>query len=144
VIRVRQHPVVLLRALLVNVAALVVLIGISRALEIFGFLLLYLFPLAILFFELGLWYGRKFIVTPSRVIKEESLFPSSSVRISLIDINAVVHRQSILGKILRYGSIKLEVAGQEEVVALYFVPGPAEFSRCILRQREYSRTPPED
>lgn len=133
---VRQHPIVLLRAVLVNIAALVVLAGISRALDIFGFLLLYLIPLVILIFELVHWYGRKYLVTALQVIKQESLFPSGSLYVPLTNIKEVVPRQSILGKALRYGSIKLEIYGQEEIVAFYFIPEPDEFSQTILQQAE--------
>jgi uncharacterized membrane protein YdbT with pleckstrin-like domain len=135
VIEVRQHPVVLIRALVVNAAALAVLIGLSRTLGVYWLLLLYLIPLVILLFEVALWKSRKFRVTPSEVIKEESLFPSASVRLPLKEIKNVVHGQTILGRIFRYGSVKLEVDQREEILAFYFIPGPVEFASHILQRR---------
>ena len=92
-IQIRQHPVVLLRAVLVNAAALAVLIGISHTLESYGFLYFYSIPFVILLVELILWHGRKFIVTTSQVIKEEALFPGNSDYISLKSLKTVVYRR---------------------------------------------------
>lgn len=135
-IQMRQHPVVLLRAVLVNVAALTVLIGISHVLETYGFLYFYSIPFVILLLELIIWYGRRFVVTASQVIKEEALFPSHSDYISLKYLKNVVYRQSILGKVLGYGNVRLEAIGRKETVVFYFIPGPAEFSRYVLQQRK--------
>ncbi len=131
-----QHYMVLLRAILINVAALVVLVGLSMVLKQPLVLLFYLFPLALLLWEILVRQNREYILTDHRVVKQEGVFAISSFDASLDKINNVFHEQSLLGRIFKYGDVGLETASEQGTTVFYQIPDPVAFKNCIVHQRE--------
>jgi len=103
-----QHALVLLKPILVNVVAAMVLVGISVVLNNYPFLLFYLVPLAYLCWEISVRKNREYVITNRRVVKQEGVVAVSSFDAPLDKINNVFHEQSALGRILGFGDVGLD------------------------------------
>jgi len=141
VILERQHPVVLLRPVLLNIAFFIIVAGLGYVLHeswpsSYWLLLLCLVPLALLFWEYLVRHRREYIVTDRRVVKHEGVFTVSSFDAPLDKINNVFHEQSFLGRLLKYGRVGLETASEQGTTMFDFIPHPVEFKNYIVRQRE--------
>jgi uncharacterized membrane protein YdbT with pleckstrin-like domain len=135
---VHQHPVVLLRPILLNVVAAAVCAALSYYVRLW-LLLFLLAPLAYLLWEIAVRQGREFIVTDHRVVKQEGVFSISSFDASLDKINNVFHEQSLLGRIFKYGTVGLETASEQGTTIFNYIPSPVEFKNNVVRQRESYR-----
>lgn len=141
--RKRRHPLVLLRAVLLNLGAAAVLVGLANALGIYWFLFFYLIPFSALVWELLSWIRIETVLTDRRVI-EESVFPSGGSETPLDSVEGVFLDQSLTGRIFNYGTIRLERNEASELRTLRFIPDPARFYDRVLRQWRERRPAPED
>jgi Bacterial PH domain/Short C-terminal domain len=139
VVLAHQHPVILLRPILLNVLSAAVLAGLSIYLRRWWFLLFCLIPLAYLAWEIIVRRGREYIVTDRRVVRQEGVFSISSFDAPLDKINNVFHEQSLLGRILGYGTVGLETASEQGTTVFDHIPKPLDFKNCIVHQRESVR-----
>ncbi|PYU89027.1 MAG: hypothetical protein DMG08_23285 [Acidobacteria bacterium] len=140
-----QHALVLLKPILVNVVAAMVLVGISATLGIsvvlnnYPFLLFYLVPLAYLCWEISVRKNREYVITNRRVVKQEGVVAVSSFDAPLDKINNVFHEQSALGRILGFGDVGLETASEQGTTQFRMIANPVAFKNCIVQQREAYR-----
>jgi len=142
IVLARQHPLVLFRAVLLNLLALAILIGLSVISGMAWFMAFYLAPLAYFFWEYLAWHNREYILTNRRVVKQEGVFSVSSLDAALDKINNVYHKQSFVGRLLKYGEVKLETASEQGITVFDFLSRPVEFKNSIVRQREMYRGQP--
>lgn len=131
-----QHFLVLARAVVINIAALAILLALSLQLKKLWFLYFGLAPLAFLLWEMLVRRRREYIVTNRRVVKQEGVFSITSFDAPLDKINNVFHEQSLLGRMFRYGNVGLETASEQGMTMFYRVPDPVGFKNCIVHQRE--------
>jgi uncharacterized membrane protein YdbT with pleckstrin-like domain len=139
IVLARQHPLVLFRAALLNLLALVLLAGLSTVTGQVWFLSFFLAPLAYFFWEFWTWRNREYILTDRRVVKQEGVFSVSSFDTPLDKINNVFHRQSFIGRLLHYGEVRLETASEEGITHFEFLSRPVDFKNSVVRQRELYR-----
>jgi len=142
IVLAHQHPLVLFRAVLLNLLALVLLAGLSAISGRAWFLVFCLAPLAYFFWEFLAWKSREYILTDRRVVKQEGVFSVSSFDTPLDKINNVFHQQSFVGRLLKYGEVGLETASEMGITALEFLSRPVDFKNSIVRQRELYRAGP--
>jgi uncharacterized membrane protein YdbT with pleckstrin-like domain len=143
IVLARQHPAILIRPILLNLACAAVLIGLTYAYPQYAWmLLLILIPLSVLFWEMLVRKHREFIITDRRVVRNEGVFSVSSFDAPLDKINNVFHEQTLLGRIFRYGKVGLETASEQGTTIFDLIPNPVEFKNCIVRQRELNRPAP--
>jgi uncharacterized membrane protein YdbT with pleckstrin-like domain len=131
-----QHYLVLLRAIVVNIAILAVLLGITIALGRPWLLLFQIIPLIYLTWEILVRSQREYILTDRRVVKQEGVFSITSFDASLDKVNNVFHEQSLLGRVFRYGDVGLETASEQGTTVFNKVPDPVNFKNSIVRERE--------
>ncbi len=136
----RQHKVVLLRPLLVNVLSIIVLVALAVSVARYWLLALYVVPAVYLLWEILVWQSREYVVTDHRVVKQEGVFSISSFDASLDKINNVFHEQSFMGRILKYGTVGLETASEQGTTVFEYIPRPVDFKGKIVRQREMYRS----
>ncbi len=136
----RQHKIVLLRPVLINVLAIVVLVALAVLLDRYWLLVLYLIPAAYLFWEIVTWASREYVVTDHRVVKQDGVFSISSFDASLDKINNVFHEQTFVGRLFKYGTVGLETASEQGTTVFTFIPRPVDFKGKIVRQREMYRS----
>jgi uncharacterized membrane protein YdbT with pleckstrin-like domain len=143
IVLARQHLLVLFLPSLLNLFALVLLIGLSIHFEKAWFLIFYLAPLAYFLWEFIAWRSKEYILTDRRVVIQEGVFSISSFDAPLDKINNVFHRQSLMGRLLKYGEVGLETASEQGTTVFTFLSQPLDFKNSIVRQRELCRSDPD-
>ncbi len=136
IVLARQHPLVLFRPVLLNLVALVLLVGVSYYSSEAWILAIYLVPLLYLLWKLLAWHRREYILTDRRVVKQEGVFSISSFDAPLDKINNVFHQQSFMGRLFKYGQVGLETASEQGTTIFDFLSHPLDFKNCIVSQRE--------
>lgn len=132
VILTRQHPLVLFRP-----AALTLLVLALSVLFQKLWILLFLLPVLSYFgCRLLAWRRREYVLTDRRVVRQEGVFSTSSIDSPLDKINNVFHRQSLPGRLLRYGDVGLETASEQGTTVFTFLSNPLAFKNAIVRERE--------
>jgi uncharacterized membrane protein YdbT with pleckstrin-like domain len=142
IILARQHLLVLFLPGLLNILALLVLIKLSIHFEEAWILILCLAPLGYLLWEFMAWRSKEYILTDRRVVIQEGVFSVSSFDAPLDKINNVFHRQSLMGRLLKYGEVGLETASEQGTTVFAFLSQPLDFKNSIVRQRELCRSDP--
>jgi len=140
----RQHWLVLAWALLVDVlvavfivAAAVILAGLDDKL---GFLMvlivLVVFPVVHFVVRYLNWYNEQYLVTNRRVIRIRGVINKLVSDSSLEKVNDVVLEQSIMGRILGYGTVQI-ITGSDIGVDLFkHIARPVHFKTEMLNQKE--------
>jgi uncharacterized membrane protein YdbT with pleckstrin-like domain len=140
----RQHWLVLAWALLVDVlvavfivAAAVILAGLNDKL---GFLMvlivLVVFPVVHFVVRYLNWYNEQYLVTNRRVIRIRGVINKHVSDSSLEKVNDVVLEQSIVGRILGYGTVQI-ITGSDIGVDLFrHIARPVHFKTEMLNQKE--------
>ena len=140
----RQHWLVLVWALLVDllvavfiVAAAVILAGLNDKL---GFLMvlivLVVFPVVHFVVRFLNWYNEQYLVTNRRVIKIRGVINKLVSDSSLEKVNDVVLEQSILGRILGYGTVQIITGSDIGVDIFKHIARPVHFKTEMLNQKE--------
>jgi uncharacterized membrane protein YdbT with pleckstrin-like domain len=136
IILARQHPLVLFRPFLLNIFVLVVLAGVAYSSGRAWLMAFLVFPLLYLLWEYLSWHKREYILTDRRVVRQEGVFSVSSFDAPLDKINNVFHQQSLLGRILKYGTVGLETASEQGTTTFEFLSHPVGFKNAVVHQRE--------
>jgi uncharacterized membrane protein YdbT with pleckstrin-like domain len=148
-LKARQHWIVMVRPLLLPIA-LVVLAVVADFLpnyrsDFFPKVVWTLAALALL----GLcliavwvrWNSKSFTITDRRVILETGVFSRSSKVIALDRVQDIATNQSLLGRMLGYGSIEIDSAGAAGREVLSALPDPQHFRDEVFSLAESLRTP---
>jgi uncharacterized membrane protein YdbT with pleckstrin-like domain len=142
IVLARQHLLALFWPSLLNMIALIVLVGLSIHFQKSWFMALFLVPLTCFLWEYLGWRSREYVLTDRRVVIQEGVFSISSFDASLDKINNVFHRQTLMGRLLKYGEVGLETASEQGTTVFSFLSHPLDFKNSIVRQRELCRTNP--
>lgn len=139
----RQHWLVFLRNVLVELAFVVLLIiGITVAITSFnapwvGFLyLLLLIPAVFIFVKFLVWTNQQFIVTNHRVIHINGVINKNVIDSSLEKVNDVKLTQSYLGRVFDYGDIEIMTASELGVNLLKRIDHPIKYKTAMLNAKE--------
>lgn len=138
IICVHQHPVVLLKPILLVILVGIVLVILFPYVSEW-FMLVLLAPLAYLLGKIAIRNAKEYVVTDHRVVKQDGLFSKSSFDASLDKINNVFHEQSFWGRIFKFGTVGLETASEQGTTIFDHIPDPVQFKNSIVRQRETYR-----
>jgi uncharacterized membrane protein YdbT with pleckstrin-like domain len=136
---VHQHPLILFKPFLLNLVSLALLVALyvySKNIWVFA---VYTAPLLYFAWEYLSWRKQEYILTDSRVVRQEGVLSISSFDASLDKINNVYHKQSLFGRLLNYGEVGLETASEAGVTIFDFLSNPLSFKNQIVRQRELYR-----
>jgi uncharacterized membrane protein YdbT with pleckstrin-like domain len=140
IILARQHTIVLLKPLLLNIVVLALLIGLSVYSRKAWFLAFYIAPLVYFLWEYLAWRSRQYILTDRRVVIQKGVLSITSFDAPLDKINNVFHQQSLMGRLLKYGEVGLETASEQGTTIFEFLSKPLDFKNHIVRQRELYRS----
>lgn len=81
-----------------------------------------------------LWRVEQLAVTNTRVIRVHGVFTITVDSVQLSQITDVALHRSVAGRILGYGTLRIESAGQDQAItALDYLPRPSEVYRATLR-----------
>jgi len=138
----RKHVIVIARALLLGlVAVLIIAAGATFAGPLTGgigylLLILLVLPLWQLAIVLTRWRNEEFIVTNRRVMKIEGVLDKHVFDSSLEKVNDVELDQTWLGRILNYGDVDILTGSDIGVNKFLKISAPVEFKRQMLDQKE--------
>lgn len=138
----RNHWITLLPTILVDLAASIVIIGLSVVGIIlsppwtwFGLLLLVV-PVGHLAFRVWVWWNRQCIVTNRRIIQITGIFNKRVSDTSLEKVNDIVMEQSALGRVLKFGDIEIITGSESGIDVFHYIADPIEFKKELLEQKE--------
>jgi uncharacterized membrane protein YdbT with pleckstrin-like domain len=82
--------------------------------------------------KLWLWYEDRIFVTTHRVVEVSGVLTRRVASIPLIKVTDMTYRRSLLGRILGYGDLVLESAGQHQALErITYIPTPDHFYRTV-------------
>lgn len=135
----RQHTIVIARHLFLYGVILVLIIAASIALargtseQAWFALLVVAVPVLLrLILVLMNWWNERYIITNRRVIQIAGVVNKQVSDSSLDKVNDVVMEQSVLGRILDYGDIRIITGSDIGVNDLERIAGPRTFKRAML------------
>jgi len=138
----RQHslfifPTLLLYVVLAAVIAAAALLLVPTTGPL-GFLVLALliFPIYRFLDAILRWYNLRYIVTERRVIEIRGTIRKMVSDSSLDKVNDIILTQSVTGRIMGWGDIKILTASESGVNILKRIANPLAFKRAMLEQRE--------
>ena len=135
----RHHPIVLARAVLLNVLSAGVLGALSYYTARYWLLGFFVVPCLYLVWEILVRQRTEFVVTDRRIVRLEGVFSVSSFDAPLDKINNVFHSQPFFGRLLNYGTVGLETASEQGMTLFEKVARPLRFKNLIEQQREAFR-----
>jgi uncharacterized membrane protein YdbT with pleckstrin-like domain len=139
----RQHWFVLLRAILPEIALLVlsiVLVTIvwagllANPLVALGYLLI-LLPVVSLLRDALAWANHKYVVTSRRVIQVMGVFNKNVIDSSLEKVNDVKMEQSFWGRLFGYGDVEILTASELGVNRFTHISDPVRFKTAMLNAK---------
>ena len=81
-------------------------------------------------------------MTDRRVVLQEGIFSRSSFDAALDKVNNVYCSRSYLGRLLKYGEVRLETASEQGMSVFSFLLDPLAFRNAILTAKQaYSPSP---
>ncbi len=79
-----------------------------------------------------LWFKDRFVLTDNRIISTSGLITTSVVSMPLSKITDLTYTRSVGGRLLGYGKLHLESAGQIQLESIDHLPDPDHFYRCVM------------
>ena len=140
IILTHQHPIVLMRPVLLNIVSIAVLVALALNIRQYWLIIFYLVPATYLLWEVLVWRAREYVVTDHRVVKQDGVFSITSFDASLDKINNVFHEQNLVGRLFKYGTVGLETASEQGTTVFEYIPRSVDFKGKIVRQREMYRS----
>jgi len=128
VLVVRPHPVVLARRMLLPLVSVALFAAVPTGVTAVILLIL----LTRFGWDIGLWWVDRYVLTTDRVLSMAGVITKKVVSLPLVKITDLTYKRSILGRLLGYGSLDLESAGQQDFGRIDFLPDPDHFYRAIM------------
>lgn len=138
----RQHSLFIFPELLLYVVLAAVIIAVSILLVpaagplAFLVLIVLIFPIYRFIEAVLRWYNLRYIVTERRVIEIRGTIRKMVSDSSLDKVNDIILTQSVTGRIMGWGDIKILTASESGVNILKRIANPLAFKRAMLEQRE--------
>jgi uncharacterized membrane protein YdbT with pleckstrin-like domain len=138
--QVRRHPWVLARSFLVALAAMIgaTLVGFVLSPEDGSDVIDTLVGLVAVFFALRFvyslweWWDHRVLVTNERVIEISGVITRRVASMPLTKVTDMTYQRSVLGRLLGYGDLVLESAGQKQALErIDHIPDPDLFYRTV-------------
>lgn len=141
VFKTRQHWMVIMGSVLVNGLAMLLIIAgalafVSATGGLSSLALLLIIPFGgKLILDIANWWNEVYVVTNRRVIQLEGIFNKHSIDSSLEKVNDVVLDQSVLGRLLDYGTVEILTASEAGRNTFHRVAQPVVFKTTMLNQK---------
>ena len=82
------------------------------------------------------WWFTNYVLTTERIIVRSGMIARAGTEIPLENINNVLFRQRVMERLLGYGDVLIESAGQTGQSRLEDIPDPEAFQSEVYRARE--------
>ena len=152
-LEVRHHLAVLIGPLLAAIGAIVggAVLGFIMSPDQDSDLIDTLVGLIAVFFFLRLgwklwqWYEDRIYVTTHRVVEVSGVLTRRVASIPLIKVTDMTYKRSVFGRVLGYGDLVLESAGQRQAIErISFIPAPDHFYRTVTSLLAASASAPAE
>jgi membrane protein YdbS with pleckstrin-like domain len=140
ILEVRRHFIVIVRPLLAALAAIFVagMIGWatsprsgSETIDLVAGLIALAFA-ARLGWRIWQWYVDRIVVTDQRIFEVSGVLTRKVASMPLTRVTDMTYRRSLLGRVLGYGDLIVESAGQDQALShIERLPRPDDFYRTI-------------
>lgn len=138
----RRHPLFLVGRLILFVLSAIILIGVGIWVAIsytttggVALWALSLIPLGFLALRYFAWFKEVYAVTNYRIIQVEGVFSRRILDSSLEMVNDILLTQSLIGRMLNYGTIEIITGSESGLNKLDALKAPFDFKRAILDAR---------
>lgn len=125
---IRPHPVVLAKSSLGPLAAIALFTAFPNR---YTFIILGLI-FARFAWDFGMWWMDRYVLTTERILSLSGIITKKIVTLPLEKITDLTYERSLFGRILGYGSLGFESAGQQDFGRIDFVPDSDEFYRAVM------------
>jgi uncharacterized membrane protein YdbT with pleckstrin-like domain len=134
----RQHWLVLIFAALIDLLLAIVIAAIALSVGNIATVLIVLviFPVGHFVLRFLNWYNEQFIITNRRVMEMSGIINKRVSDSSLEKVNDVVMEQSVLGRILGYGTLEIITGSDIGVDFLEHIKNPVHFKTEMINQKE--------
>lgn len=89
------------------------------------------------------WYLDKIVVTNARIVEISGVLTRNVASMPLGKLTDVTYRRSIAGRLLGYGDLIVESAGQDQALShIDHIPHPDDFYRTVTTLIGLSKEPP--
>ena len=137
---VRRHLVVLLRSFLATVLVIVVASAVGSLVSpdsgadvvdsAVGVIVL-AFVARFLWISLQ-WHADRIVVTDQRICQVSGVFTRAVASMPLTKLTDMTYRRTVAGRVLGYGDLVLETAGNEQALShIAYLPDPDHFYRTV-------------
>lgn len=139
----RRHPVVMVKPVLswlLGVAAVgvgAVWLTQSTGMQVIDSVAVWVFALltAVLAFRYLQWHRERYLITSKRVLQLHGIVAVQVAGVSLARVTETSFSRSLTGRLLGYGELKLDSAGEQLGLAtLDYLPHPEEVYRLVSAQ----------
>ncbi len=138
----KRHPVTIIWLYAATIALLVLWLWLPKtSLKPVGPYAGYILIAVVLISVVKTWSRQRdiWVVTDQRVVDEAGIFTIRSMECPLDKITNVMIAQSVPGRILGYGKIQIQTAGEAGLNEVVKVMRPRAFRNAIFEQQERSR-----
>jgi uncharacterized membrane protein YdbT with pleckstrin-like domain len=81
------------------------------------------------------WWVGRVVITDTRIFEVSGLIIRKVAMMPLAKVTDLGYRQSLLGRLLGYGGVRLESAGQvQDLEHIDYLPNPEEFYRQLIQR----------
>ena len=85
------------------------------------------------------WHTTSIVLTTSRILERRGVFTRQGIEIRLDRVNELSYRQTLLERMVRTGSLEIEVGGETGVVYFNHLPHPAAVQSLVTEQIDAMR-----
>jgi uncharacterized membrane protein YdbT with pleckstrin-like domain len=137
----RQHWFILLGSIIPEILIVVVLVLGIIALSAFNplaflGLIVLIIPCISLTRDYLIWNNKRYIVTNRRIIHTFGVFNKNIIDSSLEKVNDVKMAQSVMGRLLNFGTIEILTASELGVNKFFHISNPIHFKTAMLDAKE--------
>lgn len=145
ILMTRQHVFVLVRAIIFEIfAALIIIAAISLALALWvpnsplflGYILV-LIPVVSLARDALIWKNHIYVVTNRRVVQVSGVINKNVIDSSLEKVNDVKMVQSFFGRLFDYGDVEILTGSELGVNLFRRIGNPVHFKTAMLNAKEH-------
>lgn len=125
---VRPHAITLVKPGLAPLAAIALITAVPNRFTFTAMLIVF----GRFGWDVAQWWFDRYILTSDRIISMSGVFTKKVVSLPLGKITDLTYARSLLGRVLGYGSLDLESAGQKDFGKVDYLPDPDHFYRAVM------------
>lgn len=91
-------------------------------------------------YRFWIWWAQDYVITNRRLLKVTGVLSKRSADSSLEKINDAILTQTVIGRMLNYGSLEILTAAEQAVDLYHMLKDPKQFKKVMLTQKHNLET----